>query len=288
MSLFKKIRQRLRYRRIIERMHLAVCNPCHYDCLSCSHEALRYRYPKYQLSIDRVREFVHFTESSKYLIRKLHITGPGEPLLWRYLNEGIKILSHSPAIEKIHIITNGLSLDRIDEETWNNIDKVSISIYPSFDKWDQLHAAQTMHKERVRVRKTNVFRTAPPKGKSAPIPCDCDCTGPMYFDGKVFFYCGPPVFGAAESKGVDLYDHTEMYTEIGLDYLARSKAPRRGIERLPLLGCRVATLDTEKKQGNYELCKYCFANLNLELPDHTHVAFQSKSDRGSKSSRGGR
>jgi hypothetical protein len=225
------------------------------------------------LPLDHLQEFIHFTETSGYLIEKLHLTGPGEPLLWKHLKEGLRLLRASPAIKEIYVISNGLSIHKIDNETWNNLDHVDISLYPAFNKWERLNSALAVHKDKINVRHTGRFYAAPQKGEIAPIPCGCNCTGPMFFDRKVFFFCGPTVFGAAESKGVSVFDYPEIYTEIGPNYLERSATPR-DLEWNTTLN-RVIEIDREKKTGNHELCKYCFANSNFEFLEHDHVAFSS-------------
>jgi hypothetical protein len=260
-------------RLIVERMHLAVSVPCQYDCLSCSHQAIRYKFPGYHLPLDHLQEFIHFTEASGYLIRKLHLTGPGEPLLWKHLNEGLRLLRASPAIKEIYVISNGLSIHKIDNETWDNLDHVDVSLYPAFNKWERLNSALAVHKDKINVRHTGRFYSAPQKGDIAPIPCGCNCTGPMFFDRKVFFFCGPTVFGAAESKGVTVFDYPEIYTEIGPNYLERSGTAKDSEWDVTLN--RVIEIDREKKAGNHELCKYCFANSNFQLAEHDHVAFSS-------------
>lgn len=252
---------------IIERMHLAVSVPCQYDCLSCSHGAMRYKFVGYQLGLEQLREFIYFTEQSSYRIKKLHITGPGEPLLWKHLREGLKLLAASHAIESIHLISNGLNLGRIDQETWDHLDCIQLSIYPAFNKWDELNAALRGHRKKIKLIHIDHFRSNPAKGEVAPVPCACACTGPMFFDRKIFFYCGPTVFGAAESKGVDVYNYPEMYGEIGVNYMERSKSLR---EISPFGNIEV---DTEKKVGCHELCRYCFANLNFRLAHHQHTAY---------------
>jgi hypothetical protein len=268
-SLLKKLSSKRR----IERMHLAVCTPCQYDCVSCSHETMRYRFRRYHLPLADLREFIRLTEASRYIIQKIHLTGPGEPLLWKHLKTGLEFLHRSFAFQKVHITSNGLHLDKIDDETWQYIDRMHLSLYPAFKKEAQLEAVCERYGDKIKVNRVNRFFAYPEKGRTAPIPCTCDCTGPMYFDRKIFFYCGPTAFGAAESKGVDVYDYPEMYAEIGLNYLERSDAPLvHRLSRFSITGL----LDREAKSADHELCRYCFANKNFALKSksHDHRAFQ--------------
>jgi hypothetical protein len=261
---------RFRYARIVERMHLAVCTPCQYDCESCSHQGMRYQHKNYHMSLGDLRKFLHFTEASGYFIEKLHITGPGEPLLWKNLREGLALLRASPAIGCIDVVTNGLELSRIDEASWKCIDILRVSLYPaSAHIQPKLQEAQLKYRSKMIITTTDNFRTSPELRATAPVPCECGCTGPMYFDGKVFYFCGPTVFGAGESKGVDVLHYPEMYGEIGLNYLEVSRQSRPGrIFKMFRLGA----VDREKKTGNHELCKYCFANNNFKRPKRPHIA----------------
>src|SRR5690606_11403686 len=76
-----------------------------------------------------------------------------------------------------------------------------------------------------------------------PIPTHCNCPGPMFYNNKIFPFCGPPVFGAARAMGVDVMDYPDMYTEIGPYYLDKF---------------------SESRTGNLEFCKYCWANTNFK------------------------
>lgn len=110
---------RLTHRLVIEQLTLGVCMACEYDCVSCSHQAVRYRFRRYQMSLDEVRAFIRLTEASGYRIEKLHITGPGEPLLWTHFAEGLRLLRASSAIGFIEILSNGLAIERIDPQAWS-------------------------------------------------------------------------------------------------------------------------------------------------------------------------
>ena len=264
----------VRYSRIIERMHLAACVPCQYDCVDCSHAGMRYKYKGYQLKLADLREFIRFTEESRYLIKVLDLTGPGEPLLWKHLKEGLRLLHHSPAIEKVRIVSNGLALERLDDEDWNHVDRLEFSLYPANTKAQDDLSALGSHRAKVGIRNQETFLTAPMPGEAAPIPCNCGCTGPMYFDRKVFFYCGPTVFGAADAKGVDVYDYREMYGDIGPDYLKRSQSPRVSLlDRVPSLRRLFPIVDPVRRSADHELCRHCFANENRKAGRKAHEAY---------------
>lgn len=79
---------------------------------------MRYQFRNYHLPLDELAEFLRVTEESGYFIERLDLTGPGEPLLWKHLREGLKLIRSSKAIGSINVVTNGLELSRLDEVSW--------------------------------------------------------------------------------------------------------------------------------------------------------------------------
>lgn len=254
---------RLAHRLVIEQLTLGVCTACEYDCVSCSHQAIRYRFRRYQMSLDEVRTFIRLTESSGYRIEKLHITGPGEPLLWTHFTEGLRLLRASRAIGTLEIVSNGLAAERIEAEAWASLDKLWVSLYPeTVHLRPALESLQHRHPDKIRIRQVDAFRPPVPGGTQLPIPCVCDCPVPMVFNGRVFYFCGPPVFDAAVTAGVDLLEDATMSGPLREDYL---NPPERW---MPL-----ATVDRRRKTGSHALCRTCFANLNHAPASQAHQAY---------------
>src|SRR5581483_4753474 len=54
----------------------------------------------------------------------------GEPLLHPRLLDIIRIVRRSHLSQEIHVVTNGLLLDRAGEEFWQAVDRVQLSLYP--------------------------------------------------------------------------------------------------------------------------------------------------------------
>lgn len=254
---------RLTHRLVIERLTLGVCTACEYDCVSCSHQAIRYRFRRYQMSLDEVRTFIRLTEASGYRIETLHLTGPGEPLLWAHFTEGLRLLRASSAIGFIEIFSNGLAIERVDPQAWAAFDRLWVSLYPeSLHLRPVLETLRERYPGKLRIRPTEVFRPPVPEGARLPVPCACDCPGPMVFNGRVFYFCGPPVFDAAAAAGVDLLADASMSGPLCEDYL--HPPARRGL---------LAAVDRRRKTGNHELCRTCFANLNHAPAPQAHRAY---------------
>lgn len=243
-----KIRK-LKHKKIIKDLVFQVCSSCQNNCRFCSHKGLILKYKNYHLSIKELKKFIYYTKKSGYYIGRLRINGPGEPTLWKHFNEGIKLLRNSGVVDKILITTDGLSLDRIDDKSWKCINLLEVSAYPSFNKWDLLKLKQKKYKNKIKIKHIKEFRAALKKHHKGVIPCKCICGGPMFIKDKIFFYCGPTLFSAADFIGADPFDYPELYSNIGLNYMERFNG---------------------KNIGNLEFCKHCWANSNIKLDLYPH------------------
>jgi hypothetical protein len=227
--------------KIIDRIFLEVCSPCQYNCKNCQHSSFREVYKDYHLTLDELERFIFYTKKSKYYIREVCLHGPGEPTLWKCLNEGIEILHESEVIGGILIISNGASIGDIEEKTFEYIGKIRISDYPDVKENDLLSSLQKRFPEKIEMRGISKFSEMPNKKYIDSIPCSCECPIPMFIKDKIF-YCNGGVFDAAKLKGVNIFDCHEIYTDLREDYLD---------DFIP------------GKKRNYDLCQYCFCNQNI-------------------------
>jgi hypothetical protein len=228
-----------------------VCSVCQNDCEDCSNGGLIANDRKYHMSMHEVREFIRFTKLSNYFIQTLYINGAGEPTLWKHFDEGINLLYTSGIIGRIYITSNGLSLDRISEGTWPSIYSMHVSQYPHSAYETELGRLKSRYGFKIHLTPTNEFRERPTRRYPNTIPCLCGCYGPMVVYGKVFLYCGPPVFDAAKIMNVDIWKRHDLYSDLGHRYLERYD---------------------EKKIGNLDLCEYCWANQSIAMSVKPHQA----------------
>ena len=235
---------------VTDRICLEVCSDCQYNCMNCGHGSFKSIYKNYHMSIHELNRFLYYTEKSNYHIREVLLHGPGEPTLWKHLNEGIKILYESDVIGDIYISTNGVSLDRIKEETFKYIDKIRISVYPDAKENDIIGYLQQRFPEKIELEVMNRFTSLPNREYPNSIPCRCSCPIPFFIEDKIF-YCGGSVFDAAKLKGVDIFGCHEVYTELKENYFDNISV------------------------GNFDLCKYCVLNSNIgkQLKSYPHKLF---------------
>lgn len=220
-----------------------VASPCQNDCELCAHADLMRHIKGYQLSLENLEKFIFYTERSNYFIRSLAIHGPGDPFLWKHLNEGLKRLKRSKSIGWVTMVTNGLLLDRITDDAMACLDRLFVSVYANYNREGLLKDFAAKHGEKVKLFDGTYFweHTRDPKA-TAPIPGGCNCAGPMLYDDKIFLHCGPPVFGAAKAKGVDVMSLPNLWVPLGPNYMATYRA---------------------NLAGRMDICRHCWANTNF-------------------------
>jgi hypothetical protein len=233
----------------IGQIYLEVCGACQKNCVLCAHSGMQLAYPEYQLTIVELKKFIDCTKISGYFFETIAIHGIGEPLLWDHFEEGIDLLKKSRIGGKIAVITNGLLLDKIKDQTWEDIDLLIVSVYPNFSKHDLLQEKKEKYKDKIEVRPITTFKAKPLWGYRNATPCCCVCPGPMVVKDKIFLYCGPPVFDAAKLATIDIVKSNDLYVEIKPNYLE--------------------TFD-KTKIGNLKFCNYCWANADLPLPRYPY------------------
>lgn len=224
-------------------LKLEVSSPCQNDCELCAHADLMRHIKGYQLSLEKLDRFLYYTERSNYFIRSLSIHGPGEPFLWKHLNEGLIRLKRSRSIGWVTMVTNGLLLDRITDEAMGCLDRLFISVYANYNREELLKSFHARYGPRVSLWDGTYFwEHASSPAQTAPATGGCNCSGPMLYDDFLFPYCGPPVFGAAKAKGVDPMTVAHLATPVGPNYMSGYNA---------------------RLVGRMDICRYCWANPNF-------------------------
>ena len=83
--------------------------------------------PDYQMSLDELAYFLSVCEKFDYKF-KFIISG-GEPLMWKNLKSGLKMLRDSKVCQNIVLYSNGINIQVVDEETISLCDTFRISRY---------------------------------------------------------------------------------------------------------------------------------------------------------------
>jgi hypothetical protein len=248
-------------RRIVLHLTLQVCSLCQNNCEHCAHAAMIEANRGYQMSMEDLRTFVEHTKASRYYIENLWITGPGEPTLWKHFNDGIKLLDESGLIGRIIVISNGQSIGRVDSSTWKHIARLGVSTYPSNDHTEILRKLEEARQAGCEIdhRPRAGFRVMPEKGVPGSLPARCMAPGPMIYADRVYYYCGPTGVAAARLKGEAFLDNEAYGAKLGPGYL-------EGINTRLRYGVGSDTYST----ANLDLCRYCWANMMIQLPYVPH------------------
>ena len=223
---------------ILNRLLLEVCSPCQYTCDLCAHQGMRDLDAHYQLEVDGVDALICRLVALNCKVENMQIHGAGEPLLWKHFNPAIKKFRQSGMVKNFTIVTNGLAIERIEEDVWSEI-HVLISKYPGA-KISQVvldkHPGRYEILDRTKFLKVEHYPHAD--------TYTCVCQGPCLYRGKIYPRCGPPLFDAA---------------------------PRAGLNPL------VFGIDLEKWNpnilGDAPPCRWCWANVKLDsyAPNTNHV-----------------
>lgn len=216
------------------RIPLEVCSECQLDCAHCAHKSMRSYNPNYHLSLDDLETFLDVTEKSGYMV-DLFLHGPGEPLLWRNLKQGVSLMRKSKSVNDIVITTNGIALQNATD-ILDDITRIDVSSYPS------VVAKKLEHDKIQYVQKTHFAIKQYP----AKIPCTCICPGPMIYGNQVFPTCGPCVFDA-------------------LNVMGNNKNPLSLAEKITK-----NYYNSEEMFGKLAECAYCWANSNADVIVEEH------------------
>jgi len=178
-------------------MYLWVLSKCNLSCPFCNAKYGRERNKDYEMGLDELQMFIKSSQDRNLHYSSISITG-GEVTLWKYLEEGVKMLFDSKITNKITLSTNG-----------NNPERV-IDISNMLDHWvvsktqataDQI-AKYDNFKSKI-VFNTTKHRKFPIKPIVNKLPANCCCkqdlippipllgdeyNGVLYLRGKVY-YC---------------------------------------------------------------------------------------------------
>jgi len=131
---------------------------CNLSCSNCSHFS-----PHLKSKYAQLETFKCDLEALArvYKVTRFRFVG-GEPLLHKQILEFIAVVKSSGIADKIQICTNGVLLDRVDDEVFRQIDMLSVSWYPdmrvSKEKIDFARQKCRNFDTEYRVKKINRFR----------------------------------------------------------------------------------------------------------------------------------
>lgn len=140
---------------------------------------------KYEMSLDELTVFIDVTEKSSYKFHYM-LTG-GEPLLWKNLKEGVRLLRQSASCNYLYLFTNLLNYEVLDDEVMSNLNCIKVSRYTINE--DEIHEVQKRYGNKVKVYDRREFWINPKEKVDTNTPVICMNEGELLFQDYHVYSC---------------------------------------------------------------------------------------------------
>lgn len=163
---------------------LYVTSKCQLNCEHCIMMNLMKDHRSYQMSLDEVRLFIDASEKSGYKFN-IVLTG-GEPLVWRNLKEGLRLLRASKACGRITMFSNAMYIESVDQELVGLLDSIRISRYR--DNGENIITLKERFSDKVSLDEVDrqEFWANPTEAVPNALPVNCLNPELMLYDHQVF------------------------------------------------------------------------------------------------------
>lgn len=192
-----------------------VTSKCNLHCQQCVMGKFMRENAKYEMSIPELQDFLDITKRSGYVFNMI-VCG-GEPLLWRHLEEGMKLIHESGVANRILIFSNVIDISRVTDEVMKYTTQLRVSRYESNEKNTKELIAR--YPDKIRVVERREFcelPTEPVPGSLPSLPDDCLTPENLFMKDKIF--ACPHV--ASVNGGKDtLDDGTKLYVPLQIGYM---------------------------------------------------------------------
>lgn len=214
-------------------MSLFVISACNLQCGECIMMDQMHLHASYQMSLEEMERFLYYTEKSGYRFNYRY-TG-GEPLYWKNLKEGTRMLRNSKSCNSILLMTNGMKHENLTDEILGMIDYVRISQYGYNE--EAMWVLKERNPYKVRIVDREEFYPNPKEPIHDAVPVECGNLEQIYFDGKI--YMCPHSYSLA-------IRHDLTHLELGID-LCENYCDR----------------NMEIREGHELICKLCLGNKKV-------------------------
>jgi len=196
----------------IKELTVYVTSKCNLMCQQCVMRNFMNSNKYYEMSIAELKMFIEITEKSKYVF-DIIICG-GEPLLWKYLDEGLKLIRNSSISNKILIFSNVVNIDIINDSIMQSITQLRISRY----NCNQVNINKLMsyYPDKIRVVERREFFKLPIYSLDNVLPQECLTPECFFMENKVFACPHSASVNYGKNK---LEDGTKLYVPLQINYL---------------------------------------------------------------------
>jgi len=205
---------------VCEDLNLYTTSACNARCKDCGVRWMMMEESNYDMTMADVESFVHFTKLAGYVFKRIIITG-GEPLLWKSLYDGLKMLKISGVCKEIVLFTNGLAarngVPKLIEKSLEYADFIRVSVVPGAEQAIPFLKRDFGHKMLAVERKSMLV--VPNSPYDGVLPAVCDCAG-YALRGSTVYWCSamPNVIARhwyrREDFGNQIVDLCEDYLEV--------------------------------------------------------------------------
>jgi len=228
---------------IEEGLSIKTTSLCNRWCKHCSVTDWMRQHPDYYCSIEDIEKLIQYSRESDYKWKFIILSG-GEPLLWKYIEEGTRLLYRSGITDDVIIFTNALAasennlgkMGRIIENTHH----FRISRYFGSEKQIAILVNKFGNRVQVVDRTT---RMVPPLEilVEDSLPAICNCKSYCLVDGYVDA-CAPARTILCRIEGFHLGDDVQS-VKLQKNFLNFYKG---------------------YPKYNRKICQYCISNANVQ------------------------
>jgi len=214
-------------------MSLFVISACNLQCPECIMMNQMNLHASYQMSIEEIEKLIYYSERSGYCFNYRY-TG-GEPLYWKHLKEGTRLLRNSKSCKSILLMTNAMKYENLTEEIVEMLDYIRISQYTYNEQ--AMKIVKNKYHNKTRIVDREEFYPNPNSPFENATPVECGNLEHLYFQGKI--YACPHSYSLALKHNLT---HLELGEEIKDNFLNRN--------------CEI-------REGHIEICKLCLGNKKV-------------------------
>lgn len=165
---------------------------CNRYCKNCAVMSWAAADPEYHTSLDDIKNLIKFSRDSHITWKYILLSG-GEPLLWKHIVEGSRLLFQSKITDDLKILTNGMqvtnkaALDRV-ATILPHVHHFRVSQYNN--NQNQIKLLRERFKGQIEVEDRTKHQVQPVKPVPGTLPPFCRCTAFSLVYGG-FDFCGP-------------------------------------------------------------------------------------------------
>ena len=235
--------------------NILVTSACNGKCEFCSVMPWMNYNKGYQMSLEEIERFIYYSKLSNYKFKQVGVLG-GEPLLWKNLTAGIKLLDEANLTPMLNIISNGLVINEKNRGLIDSIlpyiNKLKLSKYKG-NETNIEFALKNFSNKKIEILQQEDGRVSPTKFIQNSLPATCRCRVFSYSNGRVDICSPARTMGylPPESNPITLQSENFIILEDSLDKYS--------------VHLQKNYLDNFKNinRFNQKYCQACVANTNI-------------------------